>query len=98
MIAGWGHDEAIKRGSKDNISCMIVHITKKNTDNLKFQQHSFVPGIPPPIENLYSINLYKKILLISFFLTLFNYNQALSQSDSSSNEAEIDFNLEDDLS
>ena len=41
-------------------------------------------------------NLYKKILLISFFLTLFNYNQALSQSDSSSNEAEIDFNLEDE--
>ena len=41
-------------------------------------------------------NLYKKILLISFFLTLFNYNQALSQSDSSSNETEIDFDLEDE--
>jgi protein phosphatase len=55
-------DQAIERGSKDNISCMIIQITKKNVEKLQFEPKSFIPGIPPTINDFNSIDAFNKML------------------------------------
>lgn len=45
-------DEAIRRGSKDNITCMMIRLCPTGVDALqKFGTHSFVPGAIPLIKN-----------------------------------------------
>ncbi|CCW67945.1 unnamed protein product [Phytomonas sp. Hart1] len=39
-------DEAIRRGSRDNISCLIVHLAEGTSKVRKFGAKSFVPGPP----------------------------------------------------
>ncbi len=55
-------DEAIKKGSHDNISCMIIKITSKNCEDLKFEPKTFIPGPPPSKNNQSSINAFEKMV------------------------------------
>lgn len=48
VVAARVCDEAIRRGSKDNISCMIVRLVDGMSAARSFGAHSFVPGPPFP--------------------------------------------------
>lgn len=50
VVASRVCDEAIRRGSKDNISCMIVQMTEGASKVKQFGEKSFVPG-PPFVRN-----------------------------------------------
>lgn len=51
VVAACVCDQAIRRGSKDNISCMIIRVGQDGNEAAKtFGHSSFVPG-PPPIRN-----------------------------------------------
>jgi len=51
VVAACVCDQAVRRGSKDNISCMIIKVGQDGTDHVKnFGPSSFVPG-PPPLRN-----------------------------------------------
>lgn len=48
VVAARVCDEAIRRGSRDNISCMIVRLSDGTSAARTFGAHSFVPGPPYP--------------------------------------------------
>eukprot|EP00796_Vickermania_ingenoplastis_P011631 gene11632-8019_t len=50
VVAARVCDEAIRRGSKDNISCMVVQMTEGASKVKQFGDKSFVPG-PPFVRN-----------------------------------------------
>lgn len=51
VVAARVCDEAIRRGSKDNISCMVVQLGSEGASKVKqFGEKSFVPG-PPFVRN-----------------------------------------------
>jgi protein phosphatase len=61
VVAGRVCDQAIRRGSKDNITCMVVQFAPI-TDTMKnLGPRSFLPGPPPPRENDQSRNAYGRM-------------------------------------
>lgn len=61
VVASRVCDEAIRRGSKDNISCMVVRLTDGTKEVEQFGKKDFVPG-PPFLRNCEDSRVsYKKI-------------------------------------
>lgn len=55
-------DQAIRRGSKDNISCMLVRVGDNGAEAVNaFGAHSYVPGPPPLRNNTNSRNAFEKM-------------------------------------
>lgn len=54
-------DEAIRKGSKDNISCMVVHFAPGANHTKEYGEMSFVPGPPFPKNHEASKAAYNKM-------------------------------------
>lgn len=55
-------DQAVRRGSKDNISCMVIRVGQEGVAAVeKFGELSFVPGPPPLRNNNNSRNAFDKM-------------------------------------
>eukprot|EP00744_Colponema_vietnamica_P004381 GILI01006555.1.p1 GENE.GILI01006555.1~~GILI01006555.1.p1 ORF type:complete len:389 (+),score=69.33 GILI01006555.1:250-1416(+) len=58
-------DQAIKRGSKDNISCMVVHFADGTNHANNYGDTSFVPGPPFPKNHEASKTAYSKMAYLA---------------------------------
>lgn len=64
VVASRVCDEAIRRGSKDNISCMVVRLNDGTKEVEQFGKSDFVPG-PPFLRNCEESRVsYKKMALL----------------------------------
>lgn len=77
LIAGKVCEEAIFRGSKDNISCMIVMFAEGTEFVAEFGEHVFIPGPYACPDNRGFVTAYGKILDHACYTLPKGYGSAL---------------------